>query len=168
MSSTRIIPVGIAEMKIGRSADSLRTTLGSCIGITIYDPEKKIGALCHIMLAVDGSKGRESLKSPYKYGETALPLMFSAMEKEGSKQSSWSVRIFGGSSMFKNLNNSNFLQNIGEQNTQFVKKFFLDRKIPIVFEDTGGAEGRTITLHIEDGRILIKKGGSEKYIYKVK
>jgi chemotaxis protein CheD len=42
------------------------------------------------------------------------------------------------------------------------------KRIPILVEDTGGHEGRTITLYLDDGRILLKKAGVEKYLYKVK
>jgi len=42
----KIIEVGMAEMKIA-DGDSILVTrgLGSCVGIVIYDPFKKVGAL---------------------------------------------------------------------------------------------------------------------------
>lgn len=44
------INVGIADMGIAKSPDILRTVLGSCVGICLYDPQKKIAGLSHIML----------------------------------------------------------------------------------------------------------------------
>ena len=45
------ISVGIADMKLTRQEGVLITyALGSCIGITFYDPMIKLGALLHIML----------------------------------------------------------------------------------------------------------------------
>ena len=45
------IKIGIADMKIARREGVLIThALGSCIGITLYDPVIKLGALIHIML----------------------------------------------------------------------------------------------------------------------
>ena len=69
--------------------------------------------------------------------------------------------------MFKNIS-SQFLQNIGENNISFVKEELANRKIPLIVEDVGGHEGRTITLYLDDGRILLKKAGMEKYLYKVR
>ncbi|MCB1177523.1 MAG: chemotaxis protein CheD [Leptospiraceae bacterium] len=163
---SKIINVGIAEIQLARTNGILRTTLGSCIGIVLYQPDIKLGAISHIMLATD-QIGRDKAKNPGKYGETALPILISQFEKEGAKPGSYSARIFGGASMFKNIS-SNCLQNIGENNINIARKILNDRKIPIIVEDVGGHDGRTISLFLEDGRILLKKAGYEKYLYKVR
>jgi|JI8StandDraft_1071087.scaffolds.fasta_scaffold198778_1 chemotaxis protein CheD len=162
----KIVNVGIADLKLGKNPEILRTTLGSCIGIVFYNPEKQIGALSHIMLAKDPT-GKDLSKNPLKYGETALPLLVKSMEENGCPIGSFSARIFGGASMFKGINSS-FLQNIGEQNIQIVKEFLTNKNIPILVEDLAGHDGRTISVYLDDGRILLKKSGSEKYLYKVK
>lgn len=162
----KILNVGIAEIKTGKSPYVLRTTLGSCIGVVLYQPDLKIGGIAHIMLAQD-SLGRDKLKNPGKYAETALPKLLELMNKEGCKPGSYSARIFGGASMFKNIH-SNFLQHIGEDNIQYVKKFLKDMNITVLVDDTGGHEGRTISLYMDDGRILLKKAGIEKFLYRVR
>ena len=50
---SKIINVGIAEIVAAKSPNILRTTLGSCIGVVLYQPDTKIGAISHIMLAKD-------------------------------------------------------------------------------------------------------------------
>ena len=46
-----LIKVGMADYKVGRAPDTLISYgLGSCIGISLYDPQTKIGGLLHIML----------------------------------------------------------------------------------------------------------------------
>ena len=163
---SKIITIGIAEIKSGKSPDILRTTLGSCLGVVLYNPETKSGAISHIMLAKD-PLGKDSAKNPGKYGDTALPLLLKTMEAEGNKGGSYSARIFGGASMFQGINSS-FLQNIGENNIVIVRTFMQSKSIPIIAEDIGGHDGRTISLYLDDGRVLLKKSGTEKYLYKVK
>jgi chemotaxis protein CheD len=163
---SKLINVGIAEISISKSPNLLRTTLGSCIGIVLYQPDSKIGAISHIMLAKD-LMGKDKIKFPGKYAETAIPKLIKAFEDEGAKPGTYSARIFGGSSMFKNIS-SQFLQNIGENNITFVREELANRRIPLIVEDVGGHEGRTITLYLDDGRILLKKAGMEKYLYKVR
>jgi chemotaxis protein CheD len=163
---SKLINIGIAELAISRSPNILRTTLGSCLGVVLYNPDAKIGAIAHIMLAKD-PMGKDKLKNPGKYGETALPLLVKMMEDEGSKLGTFSARIFGGASMFKNIT-SQFLNNIGESNIAIVKEFLTMRKIPIIAEDIAGHDGRTISLYLDDGRILLKKAGTEKFLYKVR
>ena len=163
---SKIINVVIAEIVAAKSPNILRTTLGSCIGVVLYQPDLKIGAISHIMLAKD-TMGRDKIKNPGKYGETALPKLIKIMEDEGCKPGTYFARIFGAASMFKNITSA-FLNNIGESNIAIVREFFAERKIPIIAEDVGGHEGRTISLYLDDGRILLKKSGIEKYLYKVR
>ena len=45
------LKVGIGDMKFSRGEGRIITyALGSCIGITFYDPVTRLGALLHIML----------------------------------------------------------------------------------------------------------------------
>ena len=45
------LKVGIGDMKLNRGEGRIITyALGSCIGITFYDPAIRLGALLHIML----------------------------------------------------------------------------------------------------------------------
>jgi chemotaxis protein CheD len=162
----KIINVGIADIKVGKTPEILRTTLGSCIGIVLYSPDRQIGAISHIMLAKDPT-GRDFEKNPMKYGESALPLLLKMMQDQDCPVGTYNARIFGGASMFKGINSS-FLQNIGEQNILIVREFLQKNKIPILVEDVAGHDGRTISLYLDDGRVLLKKAGSEKYLYKVR
>ena len=43
--------VVVSDMKTGKEGDTLIThALGSCLGLTIYDPVAKVGGLLHAML----------------------------------------------------------------------------------------------------------------------
>jgi len=62
---TNII-VGVADMKVSDDRGSILIThsLGSCIGVAIYDPVVKVGGLLHYMLpesSLDGIKDKKIL-----------------------------------------------------------------------------------------------------------
>ncbi|TGK19976.1 chemotaxis protein CheD [Leptospira fluminis] len=162
----KIINVGIADLQGGQSPSVIRTTLGSCIGVVLYAPDKKVGAMAHIMLSKDPT-GKDVVKNPLKYADTALPELIKKMEELGCSKGEYHARLFGGASMFKGMSSS-FLQNIGELNVSVAKEFLAKENINLLVEDVAGHEGRTISLYLEDGRILLKKGGFEKYLYKVR
>ena len=51
MDMGETIKVGMADLKVAHAPDSLTTLgLGSCIGLTLYDPVAKVGGLVHFML----------------------------------------------------------------------------------------------------------------------
>ena len=64
------ISVGIADMKITRQEGILITyALGSCIGVSFYDPMIKLGALLHIMLP---EKGKASDSNVFKFADSGV------------------------------------------------------------------------------------------------
>ncbi|MCS7205061.1 MAG: chemotaxis protein CheD [Leptospiraceae bacterium] len=157
------IHVGVSEWKVAKSPAKLRTTLGSCVGIVLYDKTKKIGGISHALLD-EPPTGK--IINRGKYARTAIEELIKDLEKLGTSKKNLTARIFGGASMFQN-SVSNIFQNIGEKNVKVSREVLESHQIPIVFEDVGGHNGRTITLFLDDGRILLRSGTIEKYIYKV-
>lgn len=157
-----LINVGVAQVRIGQNPSMLRTILGSCVGICIYDRIKKAGGLAHILLAQDTTNGA----SPEKYADTAIPLLVQRLLKEGCKRENMSAKIAGGASMFKFQFNITLGQ-IGERNIKETKKILEQLRIPLLEEDTGGNSGRVIDFFLNDGHMKIKSAGKEKMYYKV-
>ena len=64
------ISVGIADMKLTRREGVLITyALGSCVGISFYDPMIKLGALLHIMLP---EKSQVNEANIFKYADSGI------------------------------------------------------------------------------------------------
>jgi len=154
--SFELINVGIADMKISSSPNILRTILGSCVGICIYDKNKKIGAMAHIMLP-SAKKPAGNLK---KYSETAIPLMISEMLEAGASKHNMTAKIAGGATMFKHLETS-MMGEIGINNIKSVKEILSKNNIEIIAEDVGSDYGRTIDFYLETGELRIKTIGKE-------
>ena len=158
----QLINVGVAQISIANNPAVLRTILGSCIGICIYDKVKKTGGLAHILLPT-GTGGKEK---PEKYADTAIPLLLEKLYKEGCKRENMSAKITGGASMFK-FNSSVTLAQIGERNIEMTIKKLEEGHIPIMVADVGGNSGRVIDFYLEDGRLKVRAGGKEKVYYKI-
>ncbi|MDR1797976.1 MAG: chemotaxis protein CheD [Clostridiales Family XIII bacterium] len=157
------IKVGISDYKTSRSPDQLVTyALGSCVGVSLYDPVSKVGGLSHIMLPT--SKLRAAgVDDRMKYADTAIADMVRDMESKGADRAHIRAKIAGGANMF-NIHESAFINTIGDRNIEAVK-LELDRLgIPLVAEDTAGDYGRTVFFSLADGSVKIQtagKAGSE-------
>jgi chemotaxis protein CheD len=154
-----LINVGIADMGVAESPNTLRTILGSCVGICIYDPKAKIGGLSHIMLP-SSKKPSNNLK---KYADTAIPLMIDEMIKLGADSARMVAKLAGGATMFKHSENS-LMGDIGKNNIVSVREILGSLKIPVLTEDVGGDYGRTIDFYLETGELKIKTIGKEPKI----
>ena len=152
-----LINVGVAQVKIAKEPVILRTILGSCVGICIYDRIKKVGGLAHILLPNDTSNGA----TIEKFADTAIPFLVQQLLKEGAKKEFMSAKIAGGASMFK-FEAYVTLGQIGERNIEETKKMLDKLKIPLVDEDTGGFAGRVIDFYLDDGHLKVKASGQEK------
>lgn len=157
-----IISVGVAQIRYSSSPMVLRTILGSCVGICIYDRVKKIGGMAHVLLPTS-QKGQIN---PEKYADTAVPLLVRELLKEGARKENLSAKITGGASMFK-FGSNIALGQIGDRNVEQTKAELQKLGIPIVVEDVGGSLGRVIDFYLADGRMKVKAGGQEKMYYKV-
>jgi chemotaxis protein CheD len=137
------VMIGIGEYHVG-SVPMMAIGLGSCIGLTIYDKDRHIGAMVHIMLPE--SSGRTD--RPGKYADTAVPLLLNKLSDMGCHKGSLIVKMAGGACMFEYFGNN---LNIGERNAEKVRAMLAENHLRIVAEEVGGKIGRTVAFHPDDG-----------------
>lgn len=150
-----IVKIGIAEMKITKCPNILKTSgLGSCVGVVIFDSKSKLSGMAHIMLpyVLNHSKGVDSFA---KYAETAVPLLISELIKNGACKNRMRAKIAGGASMFPLASTTGKLK-IGYRNVEAIKELLEKHQILLVSEDTGGNKGRTIEFHSESSDLHIR------------
>lgn len=151
------IIVGVADMKVSNDPEAILVThsLGSCIGLAIYDPVVKAGGLLHYMLPESSLDGRKAKKNPYMFGDTGIPLLFKETYKLGAKKSRLKVIVVGGSQI---LDQKGFF-NIGKRNYLILRKLFWKNNMLAGFEDVGGNVNRTLKLEVESGQAWLKVSG---------
>ena len=149
-----LIRVGMADYKVGRAPSVLISYgLGSCIGISLYDPQTKIGGLLHIMLP-DSNQARAS-DNPAKFADTGLPLMLNDVISMGASKSRLVAKIAGGAQMFA-FSNATDIMRVGTRNADTVKKILQRMGIRLIAEDTGGNYGRTVQIDLSNGVYKVK------------
>lgn len=159
------ITVGISDLNICRAPDTLVTyALGSCVGICLFDPMKKMAGLSHIMLPASQGFSATGGKEVMKFADTAIPLLVKKLEAAGCMRGRFQCKIAGGAQMFAGVNNSS-LANIGARNVQAVKQALGALRIPIMAEDTGKNYGRTLYLTAEDGVMRIKSVSKGEWVF---
>ncbi len=148
-----IIEVGMADVKVSKSPVKLITrALGSCVGVVIYDSVRKSGGMAHSMLP-DIDKTRIKSNSG-RFVNSAISNMVSELERFGSQRSRLTAKLFGGAQMFSFFPSESSL-NIGQRNIQMAHEILKQIGIKIIAEETGGTFGRTITLDLETGKVLV-------------
>lgn len=155
MMQDEIIKVGMADLNVAQLTGILKTTgLGSCVGVTLFDPKTRIAGMAHVMLP-SSDIAKEGNLNIAKYADTALPDMIARMEKLGAAISRMEAKMAGGAQMFAFSNNNDTMR-IGPRNVESCKEMLSRYKIPIRAEDTGGNYGRTIEFDCSTGKLMIR------------
>jgi chemotaxis protein CheD len=152
---SEVIKVGMADLNIAVAPDRIRTSgLGSCVGVVIHDPIKKIAGLAHVMLP-SSELARHDQINEAKYADTAIPLLISRMKKLGGDLSRFQVKLAGGAQMFAFQSTSDTMR-IGTRNIEACKEQLQRFGLPILAEETGGNCGRTIEMDAFSGILNIR------------
>ena len=153
--------VGVADMKIGMKEDDVLITyaLGSCIGITIYDPVVHVGGLLHVMLPISTVDPAKAESNPYMFVDTGVPKLFTECYKAGAQKERIIVKAAGGASIRTN-DDEDFFQ-IGKRNFVMLRKILWKNGVLLKSYDVGGNSSRTLSLDIASGDVILKVNGKE-------
>ena len=134
--------------------DTMRTVLGSCIGIVLIDKKIKKYGMAHIMLPTAPKNSEKIIIG--KYADTAIPELFKAMQ---SPTKNLVAVIAGGANMFKStIKNTN---TIGAQNIKAVETCLANLSIPIIKKDTGGNKGRQLNIITKENKVVVNAIGAD-------
>ncbi len=144
----------MAEMAVAKNPTILAAqSLGSCVGVILYDPEVKVGGLAHIMMPdINQAKAK---KNKAKFANMAIEILLKKMYRLGAKRRRIKAKIVGGADMFPDVKSPGQMK-MGEKNIQAVKEELKREKVKIVAEDTGGNHGRSIQFSTKTGGLMVK------------
>jgi chemotaxis protein CheD len=157
------IIVSIADLKLSNKPGDVLVTfaLGSCIGISIYDPTAKVGGLLHYMLPDSTLDSGKAQGQPAMFADTGIPLLFKSCYRLGAEKKRLIVKVAGGASI---LDDAQFFR-IGQKNITAMRKIFWKNNVMIEAEDTGLTYNRTMRLDLTTGKVTIKSSaGTTKEI----
>lgn len=144
-----IVTVRMAEMNVITDGRSLKTVLGSCVGVVVRDPERHVIGLAHIMLPLRKHEGDLA----GKYADSAIPALIELLNANGCRSDSLEAMLIGGAQMFPQSDSG--IASIGEQNLESARRVLREMRLPVVFEDTGGTAGRTMLVSNVTGTVTV-------------
>lgn len=149
---SNIIEVGVGKLEFGQYPSILMTpALGSCVGLTLWDPTRQRGGMAHVMLP---AKSDSAMKGDAtRFATVAVPMLVDKLVRLGSPMKRLQAKLAGGSAMF---HGDSSMASIGQRNVAEVKAQLERYGIRPVAEDTGGSHARTIELHLDTGLLIVR------------
>lgn len=151
--------VDIADLQVTNDANAHLVTysLGSCIGVMVWDPAALVGGMIHYILPDSSIAPAKAKARPAMFANTGIPALFRAAYELGASKKRMVVKVAGGS----NLLDSNGTFNIGKRNYAALRNIFWKNGVLIDGEHVGGTLSRTVRMNVGTGRTTLKIKGEE-------
>jgi chemotaxis protein CheD len=162
---SKSLVVGVADMVVVKDpcARIVTHALGSCIGVTIYDPVAHVGGMLHFMLPDSKINADKAAGNPAMFADTGVPDLFKKSYALGAKKENLIVCAAGGAEV---LSDGGHFK-IGSRNRTILRKIFWKNGILLAADDTGGNSSRTLTLSVTDGSVYVKSKGVEELLWSI-
>ena len=159
MSKRRII-IHVSDAKVSNSQADILTTysLGSCIGVCLYDASTHIAGMLHYQLPDSKMDIERAKHKPFMFADTGLKIVVEKMVDMGAKRKRMQVKIAGGASMDSGPKGFD----IGKRNHLALRKIMWKNGMFIDAEDIGGATPRNMYMNVENGTVTVRSNGMEK------
>ena len=131
----------------------LVTVLGSCVAACIQDRTAGIGGMNHFMLPDDGADVGQAASDSMRYGAYAMEVLINELIKAGGRRERFEAKVFGGGAVLAGMTTIN----IGDRNSEFVRRYLALEKIRIVAEDLQGSHPRKVAFMPRTGQVMVKK-----------
>lgn len=142
------------EWYFGDEHTRLRTTLGSCVAIVLWHPQRLIGGMCHYMLPSRGKPSTEGLNG--RYGDEALQLLLNEVEQAGTTVQDYELKLFGGANMFSSETRRK--DDVPARNVAFARELLHRYQLQAVAESLGGVGYRQLIFDIATGDVWMRQG----------
>lgn len=146
--------IGISMMAVSRDPREVLVTysLGSCVGLTLYDPVALVGGMIHCLLPLSRIDPKRAEENPSMFADTGVPALIRAVLDQGASKTRLIAKVAGAGAP---LDSCGGFQ-IGERNFTVLHKVLWKNSILITGQETGGTKPRTMSLYMATGITTIK------------
>ena len=159
MPKRRII-INVSDCKVSKNlVDVLATySLGSCIGVCLYDPMVHVGGMLHYQLPNSTMDPDRAKDKPFMFADSGMNIMVKKLVSMGAVKKRMQVKIAGGATM--DTGPKGF--DIGKRNYLTIRKILWKNGMFIDAEDVGGVSPRNMYMNIANGSVTIRSNSLEK------
>jgi chemotaxis protein CheD len=153
------VSVGIGQLAISKDPGEVLVAygLGSCIGVSCYDPQAKVSGMAHILLpSSDGKRVEE--REPARFADTGIDLLMTRLTAAGAVPRRLVVKVAGGAAVLGPANAEKF--KIDTRNAEAITERLKKHGLKPVAEDLGGTKGRTLEMHPGTGKTYVRTASS--------
>ncbi|MFH1746786.1 MAG: chemotaxis protein CheD [Planctomycetota bacterium] len=136
------------QMSVHAQPVTIRTILGSCVAVCLWDSVSPLAGMNHYLLPYP----LEVETADDRFGSVSIPRLIRAMWRKGAQSRNLQAAVIGGGSPLAALGTTA----VGDGNVEVAKAVLGEQRIPIVRQDTGGAHGRKVLFKTVRAELCIE------------
>lgn len=140
------------ELCVSREPVIIKTLLGSCVSVCLYDPGARVGGMNHILLP--GSADMDQFNTSARYGVNAMDKLITRMLANGVDRKRLVAKVFGGAHILEQVD-AKFSPGAG--NVEFAFKYLETESIPVAGFNVAGFNPRRIYFNTGTGKVLMER-----------
>jgi chemotaxis protein CheD len=152
LQESEILYVEPGQLLVCTEPRRLRTVLGSCVSVCLYDPKLRQGGMNHFMLPASASADVTSTR----YGDQAMKALVERLERLGSDRRQLTASVFGGARVLFEMTE---LMHLGRRNVDFALEWLSNEGIQVVAQGVLGQAARRLEFDIASGECTERKLG---------
>lgn len=135
---------------------SVRTILGSCVAVCVWNSTLGIGGMSHFVLPFQAAAPQ--LRPSPRFGNVAIPMLIERLVELGSKRRDLSAKLFGGASVLSDAAAAaqRPWRSVGLRNIEIAHKLLFQARIQILAKDLGGSKGRKVIFQVHNGAAWVR------------
>jgi len=148
-----------AELYVSPTPAIVKTVLGSCVAVTMFNRRRGIGAICHALLPHprDNKPYTANYAENRKYVTYVIPEMIREMQQYDIQLREIEVKLFGGSDTLNEKTGQESGRSAGRLNVKTVMEVLEAQRLQLKTSDVGGIRGRKILFYTHTGEVLLKR-----------
>lgn len=139
------VRISIGEVRSSATPSVLKTLLGSCVAVCLYDPECGRGGINHISLPGNSSK------PDARFAVHAMELLINELMNLGCNRKRLVAKAFGGANILGCIRVP-----VGSKNADFVTGFLAEEQIPLLAHRLGGVAALEVHFRTDTGYVLLR------------
>ena len=145
--------VGVGSLLVGSAPERFRALgVGSCVAVSLWDPDQQRGGLAHVPLPRRGSESGP----PSRFVDAALEQLRSLLVEMGAREDELEAKAAGGASLLKSAEPRQGPP-IGLQNVEALHEALDALGIPLVASDLGGDSARSVSFDTASGAVEVRR-----------
>lgn len=145
------------EVHLVRVPATLRTVLGSCVGVTFWNERLGIAALCHPMLPrCPAEASRMTAAALLRYVDFAIREVAKQLDALGARRRETEVKVFGGADVLQ-VEHAETRPTVGRLNADRALQILTEEGYTVIAQRLGGKQGIHIDFLTTNGEVRLRK-----------